>query len=149
MTTIVSTRILHHLGFSQTVRRCARIALIVAAGFALQGCMSAFGPAPEEMTLNLLSEGTITVKGFPVALTELPRKLKALGAAEGTEIIIMLPEQYSPKTCSDITSTLASAGFKRILFSKPRHSVAYQQKPQDAKKAAPQAPAKKSGSRPK
>jgi hypothetical protein len=102
------------------------LALSVGLSAALtQGCASfSAGSGREAVRVVLLPGGAFRLEGRTVRLRDLPQGLRSLGANSGTSIIVSVPPQTPATTISRVTSELASFGFPRIVFMKPRRAKA-------------------------
>lgn len=67
----------------------------------------------------VLTGGQVSVDGSKVGIATLGKKLKSMGATPSTTIMISIPKTATSATLSDVTRSLASAGFQQIIFTKP------------------------------
>lgn len=82
-------------------------------------------PAPvSTFKLSLSEEGVLIVDAARVKLSDLPGKLKSLGVKPETVLLITVPEATSSNTLKTITTELGTKGYRRLMFTKPRHAVA-------------------------
>jgi len=91
----------------------------------LAGCIT--GRAPGAWTtvyVTLQDSGALTLEGKTTDTAGLAKRLKSMGATDQTAIEISIPEGTPTATLKGITQQLTSAGFRRILFVKPRRTDA-------------------------
>lgn len=69
--------------------------------------------------VTILSNGMAFVDGNTVAIAQLGKKMKSLGAKGDTTIYVAVPADVSQSTIANVTRSLASAGFPKIVFTKP------------------------------
>ena len=91
-----------------------------AGGCALPGS----GTPPAKINLRMTPTGELFVGEKPVLLEKLPQTLRAQGAAHATAVYIEVPDGVSPSDIRAITSTLATKGYSRLIFTKPRKTSA-------------------------
>ncbi len=88
------------------------------------GCGIPKGKAPPRLDIRYISGNQVIVGDRSVPLAELPAALKAEGATSRTEIAVSVPADASQTAMAAIGSKLATAGFRRIVFMRPRHASA-------------------------
>ena len=64
------------------------------------------------------------VLGEETTLAKLPAKLKAAGATEVTTVRVAVEKNTPEVTMKAIAGKLSSEGYRRILFTRPRHAEA-------------------------
>ena len=109
------------------MRRMGAAAGSLLAVLLLSGCATQREPAGgdyDTIRLSMLSSGSIMLDGIPVLPQQLGRKLKRMGATPSTCIKIAVPDNAPKAALSELTVQLATAGFRRILFVRPRHADA-------------------------
>jgi hypothetical protein len=106
-----------------------RISLSCAAGLllagGLAGCVtdpaaSAWVGGPIRVTLS--PGGTLSVAGQQMDAPTLARTLKRRRVLPETCLQIAVPDGTSTPTLTALTQPLIAAGYRRILFTKPRHA---------------------------
>lgn len=95
----------------------------------LAGCATANKGGVESVDIAVSSTGFCTLNGRVVRFEELPRKVQDAGAGRRTVIRIAIPESTSAETIRMLSSRLASAGYSRLIFSKPKRADASIKKP--------------------
>jgi hypothetical protein len=91
------------------------------------GCRTTPSPGsqdPGAIELTLTSSGSILTAGKLTDLDHLARQLHRAGATLDTPITINIPADTPFASVSTITSRLASAGYRRILFKRPKRADA-------------------------
>ncbi len=89
------------------------------------GCASTqLSRAASSNTVELRENGRFLVEKETVPLQELAAQLKKIGVKPSQQIIVEIPENTSPAMLSVIGQQLASNGYRRFIFSKPRKAVA-------------------------
>lgn len=103
--------------------RYTAAAVVMAIGVmaTVSGCVSTPAPETGEIHLTMTSVGTVLIDGKTVARSELPRLLKASGAEAGTPIVVAIPAKTPMTAVTALASQLASAGYRRVAFTRPRH----------------------------
>ncbi len=89
----------------------------------LLGCVSAQASRIDEFDVRLTPDGRIYVGDTYTGLAKLAAQLKANGVKRETQITIQIPHNTSPDAISSIGRELASSGYRRFVFSKPRRAV--------------------------
>lgn len=89
----------------------------------LTGCASPAGKS-SEFVIQLSESGKITIEDKDVSLSRLCEHLKDIGLTPKTYISVEIPQNITQNTLRTISSTLASGGFRKIVFKKPRTSSA-------------------------
>jgi biopolymer transport protein ExbD len=101
--------------------------LMLALAISVAGCAtppsSAGKPTDEAIVLTLTQEGTLLLNGKATALEHLAKRLRAAGATAETSLTINIPAETPLSSLSTITSRLASAGYRKILFKRPKHTA--------------------------
>lgn len=98
--------------------------LAAAACLCVTGCASFSGPAPSTITMRVTPDGVLLLDDTPVLMAKLPHELKSRGANSQTSIHVAVPEQPSSQQLRQITETLATSGFPRVIFTKPQKASA-------------------------
>jgi hypothetical protein len=95
------------------------------------GCSTLSGEPLRSVELSVTSDGALHMDGRKTPLEKLPARLKRAGAGAQTSVIIDVPPDLSPGTLKDISRTLVSGGYQRILFKKhPRQAQVFTGPPQ-------------------
>lgn len=89
----------------------------------LSGCGSTSRKV-ELVNVVLESPQSATVEGRPVRLDELSALLRNMGATPQTQIKISVPQEASTAALKQVSARLASGGFRRVVFAKPRRAAA-------------------------
>ena len=100
----------------------AVVGCICIGGLVLSvGCVGSgeAGP-PRRLAVELSTDGAITVEGQPTRLAGLGQALKGLGAKSSDAIVVSVPGDVGPGTLSALTRQLTAAGFRKVLFRRPR-----------------------------
>jgi len=90
---------------------------------ALSGCTTMGRAEATSATVTLRESGRLYVGDSHTGLAGMVRQLKADGATRQTRITVEIPHNIAPETLQSISRQLASAGFRRIIFIKPRRAV--------------------------
>ena len=98
--------------------------MVVAIAATVVGCATSAANRPKTVTIEVAPDGAVMLDGQKVLLNQLPRKLKRKGATRETGIVVNIPEQAHYTTLKSVTETLATAGYARVMFAKPRHASA-------------------------
>ena len=72
------------------------------------------------LDIAVAPDGVVSLENERVAMRQLPKKLKSAGANRQTAVYVTVPEHASPELMREITETLATAGYARVVFTKPR-----------------------------
>lgn len=100
--------------------------LILAITLGASGCATTPSPATRDsggVELTLTSSGNILTGGKETDLDHLSRQLHRIGATLDTPITINIPTDTPLTSVSAITGRLASAGYRKILFKRPKHAA--------------------------
>lgn len=98
------------------------IALALMVSFS--GCASAQVLKPADAHVRLSTNGRLYVGKIETPVKKLAAQLKKDGIGPKTQITIEIPPNTPPQALTVITRELASSGYRRILFSKPRKATA-------------------------
>lgn len=88
------------------------------------GCASTPASGTSETHVRLTDDGRIYVGNTYTGLSKLVSQLKRDGIEQQTRIMIEIPNNTAPSALSAIGRELASNGYRRFVFSKPRKAVA-------------------------
>lgn len=89
------------------------------------GCVSTgAGDAPPTMEVTLRPDGRLDVYGRIVDLAHLPKRLRAEGATQGSEIRIAIDPTTTRIRMGEVFGTLHGAGYRKILFLAPQSAEA-------------------------
>ncbi len=97
--------------------------LSVLCVFFFAGCatFSRAEPLPE-IQIEAKADGSqFEVEGKVVLRSRLASALRAAGAGPQTEISILIPSGVTTSLMAQVTADLRKAGFRKILFARPRH----------------------------
>ena len=111
----------------QNARRIAFAMGVFALSLVLvTGCSSPSSnkSGRKSIGLTITHKGSVVLDGSTVSLNRLPQALKSRGATSRTAIKVVVPENVSSEMVKDISETLVSGGYPRIIFSKPRKAIA-------------------------
>ena len=97
-------------------------AVVLLAASLAGGCAAPHAGQSGPVQVSLVSSREVVVAGSRVPLSRLPRKLKAMGARSATPIQVAIPENTPMQVVSNVTTSLARAGFRRVLFRRPRQT---------------------------
>ncbi|MFC1498645.1 hypothetical protein ACFLS1_09295 [Verrucomicrobiota bacterium] len=103
-----------------TFRKMRSIICVLA--ICLAGCVAV--PSDRSSDVAVTSDGKISAGGRIVEIDQLPRRLKSMGIKVNDSVTILIREDTSPSTLTEISRVLASAGYGRIMFSKPKRTIA-------------------------
>lgn len=98
--------------------------ILLALMVAFSGCASAQVLKPADAHVRLSGNGKLYVGKVETPVKKLATQLKKDGIGPRTQIIIEIPPNTPPQALTVISRELASSGYRRILFSKPRKATA-------------------------
>jgi len=102
-----------------------RIATVLAALiFAGTGCVAFDRGSAQSVELAVSAGGTCTLHNRVLRFEDVPRALKTAGASGQTLINVKVPDDIPTETLRALSSRLMSAGYRRVVFSKPKHAAA-------------------------
>ncbi len=104
--------------------RCVRQAVIclgLGLLISLAGCVSSDVQRTGECHLTLTSTGTVVMNGAVIRRADLSHALRAAGAQPATPIVVSTDDATPMSAISALTSQLATAGYRCVLFKRPRH----------------------------
>lgn len=103
------------------IRHAAVAICVLLLALATAGCgMTGNNLSNNTIHVSVSQGGDITVNGKTTELSQLAGKLKSLGATADTCIKVSVPKETPTSTMSEITRNLASAGFRKIIFTRPK-----------------------------
>jgi len=104
-------------------RRIRQVGFCLGLGVlvSLTGCVSTPGREVGECHLSLTSVGTVVMNGAVIRRGDLSRALKASGARHATPIVVSTEDTTPMSAISALTSQLATAGYRCVVFKRPRH----------------------------
>jgi len=108
----------------RTMNTIFRWTCLLTAACCLSGCAASSNLPGAPLHIAILSDGVASVDGRRVEIPKLGKKLKSLGATANTTLYIAVPADVSSAVLTDVTRTLASAGFPKIIFTKPVEKTA-------------------------
>ena len=95
--------------------------ILLAFLLLFSGCAS---QSLDELTITLSERGVMSIAGKPMRLVDLPERMRRLGATPKTGVRIETPPGVSMRTLKTITTTLASKGYTRLIFTPPERASA-------------------------
>jgi biopolymer transport protein ExbD len=98
--------------------------ILLALTISFSGCASAQVLKPADAQVRLSENGRLYVGDTETPVKKLAAQLKKDDIDPKTQITIEIPTNATPQTLTAISSELASSGYRRILFSKPRKATA-------------------------
>jgi len=72
--------------------------------------------------VTVSDRGVVRLNNKPLLLKTLPEKLRSIGATPRTQIMVSVPSGASYRTIVDVTEALASSGYTRVVFTKPKQA---------------------------
>jgi len=84
----------------------------------LSGCAA---PA-QRINITVGSDGIIHVDGDRIRLSRLAAEMRSRGATPATIIEVEIPDAVSGDLLQGVSQPLATAGYKRTIFKKPRRA---------------------------
>jgi len=96
------------------------VSILLGATIALSGCASAQVLRPVSAHVRLADNGRLYVGKTETPIRKLADQLKKEGISPKTQVTIEIPPNTPPQALTAISRALASNGYRRILFSKPR-----------------------------
>ena len=73
--------------------------------------------------MKLTASGLLQIENAATAIEKTPARLKHLGARPDTRITVLVPSETPPHTLAAITRALSAGGYRRVIFTKPRHAA--------------------------
>lgn len=102
---------------------CLLLSATLAVGSAcLCGCVSTPATGSGPVHLAMAANGMVVLDGKSIARRNLPHALKSQGISPDTPIVIAIPDSMPMTEVTALTRQLASAGFQRVAFTRPRHA---------------------------
>ncbi len=89
----------------------------------LTGCTTMSRAEAPPGTVTLMESGRVYVGQTHTGLAGMARQLKANGCTRQSRITIEIPQDTSPAVMQEISRHLATGGFHRIIFVKPRRAI--------------------------
>jgi|GEM_PF-2254778 len=102
-----------------------KVAILVAVFVLLAGgCLSPSGKVGPDnsVKVSLVKSGTVEIDGRAMPVDQLASRLKRMGANPTTSVIVAVPEKTTNHDLASLTRQLRSAGFIKVIFTKPRHT---------------------------
>ncbi len=106
--------------YTYIMKRLIVLVLMVSLG----GCASAQVLNPADAHVRLSTNGRLYIGQVETPVKQLAAQLKKEGIGPKTQITIEIPPNTPPQALTVISRELASSGYRRILFSKPRKATA-------------------------
>jgi hypothetical protein len=108
------------------LRHCLALAVCVGVAGGLAGCGTPGGDGSlDSVQVRVSPGGAVSVNGKTVALVHLTDRLASLGATPRTRITVMIPRDESASAIESIAGRLASAGYRKVVFTRPRRADAF------------------------
>jgi len=98
------------------------IMLLVAT--TVTSCASSGSKGSRTAYVEVNSAGTIRIDGKPVSIDRIGPTLKRKGFGLKSPVNVHVPNDISPRILKAITISLTNNGLHRVLFVKPKQSVA-------------------------
>lgn len=89
----------------------------------LAGCLTPGASGVVDVVLD--ENKTLRVQGKPVAYDRLARAVRAAGATRDTRIRVALPPDALETDIQRIARALATGGYPKVVFTKPRQPEAF------------------------
>ena len=89
----------------------------------LTGCTTMSRAEAPSGTVTLTESGRLYVGQTHTGLAGMARKLRTDGCTRQSRITVEIPHDTSPAVMQEISRHLASGGFHRFIFVKPRRAV--------------------------
>ena len=94
-----------------------------------QGCCSSRNFPNNTVQVVVSIDQKITLEGKPVDVKNLPSKLKSIGATPNIIVRILIHKNTSTEMMKEISRSLASGGYRRMIFTQPKQAEAYSRDP--------------------
>ena len=107
------------------MRHAATATLVLIGVLALTGCATTANSAAKQADtyeLRLSPSGTLQFDGKETPVDHLVKQLRSAGATPDSSIVIDIPADTPLSRVTAITGQLASAGYRKIIFKRPRHT---------------------------
>lgn len=99
----------------------ARKLFLIALAALVAGCAT----TPDgRVDIRIEPDGSVNVEGRQVALDDLAASVKRTGAKVDTVIEVTVPDDVKSDVLMGVTRPLATAGYKRVVFRKPKQAKA-------------------------
>jgi len=100
--------------------------VLLVCGCLLAGCRSPSSKGAEgRPPIELARDGSVLFHGKALEAKDLPRKLKSYGYETDAPVHIVVPAEMTPAALAHLSATLASSGFRHVIFVKARRVEAY------------------------
>jgi hypothetical protein len=99
------------------------------AGASLSGCGTLGADRPGDVRIAVSPGGRITVMDSPVELSRLGARLESRGIGKQARILVSVPPGAGAVLMEEITRQLASAGYTRFVFVRPRRQISVTTEP--------------------
>lgn len=103
----------------------AGVALLAAAAIGVGGCKTTRDGGAPVVQVTMTGDDLFQAGGRTAKLADLPALLKKSGAGPRSEIIVVVTETAPKGAMSAIGGKLASAGYRKVMFRKPRHAESF------------------------
>jgi hypothetical protein len=100
------------------------VALLAVCSFT--GCMSPATPSNtsgDSLHLSVLPTGTWIVNGKSIPRDQLISALHKTGATSETTLYVDIPRTLPLTEVASLTKMLASAGYRRVFYKRPKHAA--------------------------
>ena len=100
------------------------IFIILLAATTFTSCASSGSKGSRRAYVQVNSAGMIRIDGKAVSIDRIGPTLKKRGFGLRSPVNVHVPSDISPRILTAITISLTNNGFHRVLFLKPKQSVA-------------------------
>jgi hypothetical protein len=102
------------------------VLLLTPALMSSTGCVTAQRVDPAYgVQLTVLSADSVEFLGQPAQLENLGKTLRKAGVRPNQEIRVHLRDAHDTPTMQRLTAMLANGGFRRVVFTTPRHAASF------------------------
>jgi len=104
------------------------LCVVLLAATMLAGCATTGVGPTDSVTVTLVNNQEVRIRGKQVTVDALPQKLKSMGVKPENKIIVVIPSSAPLQLVANMTARLRSAGFGLVHFERPRSAGAYLKK---------------------
>ncbi|MDD4870151.1 MAG: hypothetical protein PHR77_06290 [Kiritimatiellae bacterium] len=94
-----------------------------------QGCSASRNFPNNTVQVVVSIDQKITLEGQPVQIADLASKLKSIGATPNTIIRVLIHKNTSTEMMKDISRSLASGGYRKMVFTQPKQAEVFSKEP--------------------
>ena len=102
--------------------RTLLVAGIALGLVSLPACVSPPAAGTDPVHLTMIANGMILFDGKALDRKALAHALKRQGVSADTPLLVAIPESTPMSEVTGLASQLASAGYRRVVFTSPRHA---------------------------